>query len=68
MKAIEVTEIIDVTGVRLTPEKPDACLGNGEQGFECCCDECDYLLRCFPDFPSKSIAKKYVDMVTDHIK
>ncbi len=41
-------KIIDVTGVELMPEKPDVCLGNGDQGFECCCDECDYFLLCFP--------------------
>ena len=40
-------KIFDVTGVELTPGKPDACLGNGEQGYECCCDECDYYLLCF---------------------
>ena len=42
--------IIDVTGIELAPGEPDICLGNGEQGFECCCDECDYYLRCFPQF------------------
>ena len=47
-------KIIDITGVVLTPGKPDVCLGNGEQGFECCCDECDYFLLCFPEFDSKS--------------
>ena len=36
--------------VELTPGKPTACLGNGEYGFECCCDECDYFLLCFPGF------------------
>ncbi len=43
-------KVIDVTGVELTPGKRDVCLGNGEQGFECCCDECDYFLFCFPEF------------------
>ena len=43
-------KIIDITGIELTPGKPDVCLGNGDQGFECCCDECDYYLLCFPDF------------------
>ena len=43
-------KIIDVTDVKLTPGKPDICFGNGEQGFECCCDECDYFLFCFPEF------------------
>ena len=47
-------KIIDITGVELTPGKPAVCLGNGEQGFECCCDECDYFLLCFPGFDSKS--------------
>ena len=43
-------KVIDITGTELTPGEPDVCLGNGEQGFECCCDECDYFLRCFPEF------------------
>ena len=63
-------KIIDITGVELTPGKPSVCLGNGEQGFECCCDECDYFLLCFPKFddqikeenitPSKNDTKKTV--------
>ena len=44
---------IDVTGIELTPGDPDVCLGNGEQGFECCCDECDYFLLCSPEFDVK---------------
>ena len=47
-------KIPDVTGVELTPGKPAICLGNGDQGFECCCDECDYYLFCFPEFDPKS--------------
>ena len=43
-------KIIDITGIELTPGKPTVCLGNGEQGFECCCDECDYFLLCFSEF------------------
>ena len=43
-------KIIDITGIELSPGKPTACLGNGERGFECCCDECDYFLLCFPEF------------------
>ncbi|MBQ9121390.1 MAG: hypothetical protein IJY12_03380 [Clostridia bacterium] len=46
--------VIDITGVELTPGEPAVCLGNGEQGFECCCDECDYYLLCFPEFDPKS--------------
>lgn len=27
------------------------CLGNGEHSdYECCCDECDHYLECFPDW------------------
>ena len=46
--------VIDITGIELTPGEPSVCLGNGEQGFECCCDECDYYLFCFPEFDPKS--------------
>jgi hypothetical protein len=42
--------VMDITGVELMPGEPGVCLGNGEQGFECCCDECDYYLLCFPEF------------------
>ena len=50
-------KVIDVTGVELTPGEPDVCLGNGEQGFECCCDECDYYLLCFPEYDVKTEAE-----------
>ena len=40
---------IDISGTELMPGEPSGCLGNGEQGFECCCDECDYYLCCFPE-------------------
>ena len=43
-------KVIDVIDVELTPGEPTVCFGNGEQGFECCCDECDYFLFCFPEF------------------
>ena len=39
----------DITGIELTPGEPSVCLGNGEQGYECCCDECDYYLSCFSE-------------------
>ena len=42
--------VVDITGVELMPGEPTVCLGNGEHGFECCCDECDYYLLCFPKF------------------
>ena len=47
-------KVIDITDIELTPGEPDICLGNGEQGFECCCDECDYYLLCFPVFAQKN--------------
>ena len=46
-------ENIDVTGVELSPGESTLCLGNGERGFECCCDECDHYLHCFPEFNMK---------------
>ena len=50
-------KIIDITGVELTPGQPTVCLGNGEKGVECCCDECDYFLLCFPNLMFKSKKK-----------
>ena len=47
-------KVIDINGIEITPGEPTVCLGNGEQGFECCCDECDYYLLCFPEFEQKS--------------
>ena len=47
-------KVTDISGVELTPGEPGVCLGNGEQDFECCCDECDFLLLCFPDYDTKS--------------
>lgn len=48
--------IIDLSGIILTPsEDGKECLGNGESfdkygnRIECCCDECDYFLICFPE-------------------
>ena len=45
---------INITGIEISPEEPAVCLGNGEQGFECCCDECNYYLLCFSEFDSKN--------------
>lgn len=47
-------KVIDITNVELMPGEPTACLGNGQQDFECCCDECDYYLLCFPEVESKN--------------
>lgn len=42
---------LDVTGVMLNPGNPDKCLGNGEvKGIDCRCDECDFYLKCFPEW------------------
>lgn len=36
----------------LTPSYHGAeCAGNGQhEGIECCCDECDHYITCFPDW------------------
>ena len=47
-------KITDITGVNLTPGEPAVCLGNGDGEFECCCDECDFFLLCFPEFDLKN--------------
>ena len=40
------------TGIVLTPGPHGMdCQGNGDHPeYECCCDECDYYLHCFPDW------------------
>ena len=58
-------KVIDISGVELTPGDPDACLGNGEQGFECCCDECDYYLLCFPEFDIASKENTVAEVEAD---
>ena len=44
--------IIDVTGTPLTPSRQGRkCLGNGEHPeYEICCENCDYYLKCFPQY------------------
>ncbi len=39
------------TGILLTPSyHGEECLSSGDYpGYECCCDECDYFLFCFPE-------------------
>ena len=46
--------VIDITNAELTPGEPSVCLGNGEHDLECCCDECDYYLLCFPETQESS--------------
>ena len=38
--------------IPLTPSfHGENCLGNGEHPpYECCCDNCDFYLECFPDW------------------
>ena len=48
-------KVIDITGVELSPGEPSVCSGNGKQGVECCCDECDYYLSCFPQFDPENM-------------
>ena len=45
------------TGTKLTPSfHGRECLGNGEwPGYECCCDECDFFIGCFPDWKPGAI-------------
>ena len=40
------------TGILLKPGlNGHACPGNGRHpGQECCCDECDHFLTCFPEW------------------
>ncbi len=57
---------IDIIGVELMPGEPTICLGNGERGFECCCDECDYYLFCFSQFDPKS-KEENIHMDKGHI-
>ena len=59
-------KVIDITGIELTPGEPNVCLGNGDQGLECCCDECDYFLLCFPEYKPQWIKDLY-DETTDEI-
>lgn len=48
---VELKFVHDVNGTPLCPGHPKICLGNGEfEGFECCCDECDHLMTCFPNW------------------
>ena len=61
-------KIIDIIGVELSPGKPAACLGNGERGFECCCDECDYFLLCFPAFDVKIKKENITESKDDSTK
>ena len=44
-------KIFDVTGAELAPGDREHCQGNGEHpDFEICCDNCDYFLKCYPEY------------------
>lgn len=45
-------DIDPCSGIRLCPSfHGQNCLGNGNHPeLECCCDECDYFLVCFPEW------------------
>lgn len=47
-----VADLVDpTTGVQLTPSWHGvSCAGNGQGPDECCCDQCDWLFACFPDW------------------
>lgn len=48
---LDGVEIDPGTGTPLLPGRPTECYGNGEhEGFDCCCDECDHYLACFPEY------------------
>lgn len=52
MNQLDAEKYLDPSGTVLTPSyHGNDCLGNGEHpGIECCCDECDFYLLCFPDW------------------
>ena len=41
----------DPSGTLICPGHPKLCLGSGDFAplFECCCDECDSFLKCYPE-------------------
>ena len=56
-KTLEEQNLFDPSsGILLTPSyHGENCMGNGKhKGYECCCDECDYYLACFPDWQQYS--------------
>lgn len=51
-RSMRKIQILDITGTPLNPSpQGKKCPGNGEHSeYECCCDECDYYLECFPQY------------------
>ena len=64
-------EIMDPTGVPLRPSwQGRRCKGNGfHPEYECCCDECDYFLGCYPqyDWRIKGLRKKIITLLTKNL-
>ena len=60
-------QIIDATGTPLTPSRQGCkCLGNGEHmEYECGCDECDYYLKCFPQYDCRLKRNKFKKWVKE---
>lgn len=58
---------IDPSGIHLTPSwQGKKCAGNGTNGqLECACDECDFFLKCYPQFDVniKGIRKKLISVL-----
>ena len=63
-------QIIDITGIPLTPSKQGRkCRGNGEHSeYECCCDECDYYLYCFPQYDDRLLTNRFKNLVKNLLK
>lgn len=48
-EVVAAAPVIDPTGVILNPGDPENCAGVDE-----CCDECDYVLDCFPEYDKEN--------------
>ena len=58
--------IVDVTGIALIPGNGGQdCPGNGSGDWECCCDECDFFLDCFPDWRNLMENQKNLEKTLD---
>lgn len=56
--------VLDSSGAVLTPGKPKTCEGNGShEGYEICCDECNWFLACFPEYCDSSYSPPEVQTI-----
>ena len=54
MKHLNPDLIDPATGILLTPSyHGEDCAGNGADGGECCCDECNYCQICYPELAAR---------------